>query len=73
MRGLVAAGAEGFVAGAGQHDARDLAIVGGNVEGLDQLFQSLPTEGIVDLRPIDDDPGGAVADFVDDVGELGRV
>jgi len=70
MRRLIAARAEGLVSGAGQHDACDLPIVGREVKRLDQLLQRLPPEGVVDLRPVDDDPRRAVANFVDDVGEL---
>ncbi len=73
VRGLVAAGAERLVAGAGQHDARNVAVVRGNLERLNQFFQRLATKGIIDLGPIDDDPGGTIADFVDHIGEFGRV
>jgi hypothetical protein len=73
MRGLVAAGAECLVAGARQHDARDVAVIGGKLKSLNELLKRLAAKRIVDLRPVDNDPGGAVADFVDHVGELARV
>src|SRR5260370_38211190 len=70
MRRLIASGAEGFVADTGQHDARDLPIVGREMEGLYQLLERLPPESVVDFRPVDDDPRRAMVNFVDDVGEL---
>src|SRR6266851_5963403 len=73
MRGLIAAGAERLVAGARQHDARNVAVVGGNLERLNQFFKRLATKGIIDLGPVDDDPGGTIADFVDHIGEFGRI
>jgi hypothetical protein len=73
VRGLVSAGAEGLVAGACQHDARYIAVIRGELEGLKEFFKRLAAKGIVYLGPIDNDPGGAIADFVDHIGELGRV
>src|SRR5882724_5751523 len=65
VRGLVAARAESLVACTGQHDARDIAVVRGEVEGLNQFFERLAAKGVIELGPIDDDPGGTIADFVD--------
>jgi methylmalonyl-CoA mutase cobalamin-binding subunit len=73
MRGLVATGAERLVAGASQHDAGNVAVVGGNLKRLDQFFQRLTAKGIIELGPVDDDPGGPIADFVDHIGEFGRI
>jgi hypothetical protein len=73
VRGLVAAGAESLVTGAGQHDARNVTVVRGDLERLNQFFQRLAAKSIIDLGPIDDDPGGTIADFVEYVGEFGRV
>ncbi len=68
---LVAAGAEGLVAGAGQHHARHPAVIGGQLEGRDHFLDRLRAEGVVQLGPVDDDPGGPAADFIEDVFELG--
>src|SRR5690606_32179653 len=65
--GLVSAGAEGAVAGAGEHDRADRAVVAGAVEGADQLVAGLATERVHLVRPIDRDPGDRVADLVEDV------
>jgi hypothetical protein len=43
------------------------------MKGLNKLFKRLAAKGIIDLGPIDDDPGGTIADFVDHIGEFGRV
>ncbi len=46
----------------------------GHLEGLDQLLHRLGAEGVIELRPIDDDPGNAiVAHLVKDVFECGGV
>ena len=70
VRRLVAAGAEGPVAGAGQHDRADLLVVAGLVERLDQFVAGRAAEGVHLVGAIDDDPGDAVADLVDQVLEL---
>ena len=41
MRGLVAAGAECLVASARQHDARDVAVIGGKLESLNEFLDGL--------------------------------
>ena len=70
VRRLVAAGAEGAVAGAGQHDGADVAVVAGPVQRLDQLVAGLAAKGVHLVRAVDGDPGHAVADFVEDVFEI---
>jgi len=47
-----------------------LRFVGGYLKRLDQFFKRLAAKGIIDLGPVDDDPGGTIADFVDHIGEL---
>src|SRR5258708_7158576 len=73
VRGLVAAGAEGLVAGTRQHDAPNVAVVCGKLESLNQFFQRLAAKGIIDLGTIDNDPGGTIADFVDHIRQFARV
>ena len=70
VRGLVAAGAERLVAGAGQHDGADAAVVAGLVQRLDDLVAGLAAKRVHLLRPVDGDPGHAVAHFVQDVFEF---
>lgn len=73
MGRLIAAGAESAVAGAGKHDRADVLVIPGLVEGADQLVASLAAERIHLVRAVDDDPGDAVARFIDQVfvGHLG--
>ncbi len=70
VRRLVAAGAEGLVAGAGQHDGADVAVVAGAVQRPDDLVAGLAAKGVHLLGPVDRDPGHAVAHFVEDVFEF---
>ena len=58
---LVAARAEGLVAGAGQQDAADRGVIADPPEGIDQFLDRLGAEGVVDLRPIDHDAGDTSA------------
>ena len=52
---LVAAGAEGLVARAGEDDRADLGVVAGRLEGVAELDQRLRPEGVADLGPVDRD------------------
>src|SRR5262249_18080216 len=63
MRALVGAGAEGAVAGAGQHDHRDALVPAGAAEGVDELLAGLRRKGVVLFRPVDGDARDAVADL----------
>ena len=65
---LVAAGAEGAVAGAGQHDDADLLVPAGLQERLDQLLDRVRAEGVHHLRPVDGDGGDALLLLVEEVG-----
>src|SRR5712691_9999316 len=67
MRALVGAGAEGAVAGAGQHDDGDALVRAGATEGVDQFLAGLRREGIVLLGPVDGDARDAVANVEEDV------
>ena len=53
---LVAARAEGLVAGAGEDDRADLDVVAGATERVAQLGERLRPEGVADLGPVDRDP-----------------
>ena len=68
--GLVAAGAECAIARPSEYDCTDILVVACLVQGLDQLIASLATERVHLLRSIDNDPGNAVADFIDEIFEL---
>ena len=57
---LVAAGAEGAVAGAGQHDDADVSVPAGLEEGLDQLLDGVRAEGVHHLGAVDGDGGDAL-------------
>src|SRR5581483_7795130 len=65
---LVAAGAEGLVAGAGEDHHAAAPVPPGGVEGVDQLVDRLGPEGVVLVRPVDGDrdDAGLVA-VVEDV------
>jgi len=49
---LVAAGAKGLVAGAGQNDNADRLVPAGALKCVDELFDRLTTERIVTFRPL---------------------
>jgi hypothetical protein len=66
---LVAAGGERPIAGAGEHHDPDVAVLPGGAEGRDQLVDGPGAEGVQHLRPVDGDPGHAVARVVEDVLE----
>ena len=66
---LVAAGAEGLVAGAGQHDDADVAVGPRGAERGHHLVDGLGAEGVAHLRPVDRDPRDAVARVVENVLE----
>ena len=67
---LVAAGAEGAIAGAGQADDADLGARPRPLEAADQLVDRAGAERVHALRAVDRDPGEAVLDLVADVGQL---
>ena len=67
---LVAACAKRALAGTGQHDAADVAVVTGLVQGLDDLVTGGAAKGIHLFGAVDRDPGHAIAVFVQDVFEL---
>ena len=69
---LVAARAEGLVAGAGEDDRADLEVVARAVEGVAQLGQRLRPEGVADLGAVDRDPRDPIGRLVEDVLVLGR-
>src|SRR5665809_66990 len=64
---LVAAGAEGLVAGPREDDDSDGGVVPGDVEGVTQLEERLRPEGVADLGPVDGDPGDPGGGVVEDV------
>src|SRR5690606_30945924 len=68
---LVAPGAEGLVAGAGEDDRTDLGVVARAAEGIAQLGERLRPEGVVDLGPVDRDLGDPVGLLVEEVAILG--
>ena len=68
---LVAAGAERFVAGPGEDDRRDLDVVACARERVAKLGQRLRAERVVDLGPVDRDPGDRLGALVEDVLVLG--
>jgi hypothetical protein len=68
---LVAAGAEGLVARAGEDDLPDLEVVAGQGEGLAQLGQRLRAERVADLGPVDRDLRDPLGLLVADVAEVG--
>jgi hypothetical protein len=67
---LVAAGAEGLVAGAGQGDDADLAVGPGALEAENEFVDGAAPEGVEAVGPVDRDPGQPVVDFIEDVGEF---
>ena len=67
---LIAAGAEGLVACAGDCDDADAAIGPGALEREDELVDGATPERVVALGPLDRDPGQAPVDFVADVFQL---
>jgi hypothetical protein len=67
----VASGAEGLVAGAGEHDRPDRRVGPGEAECLDELLDGLGAEGVVALRAVDRDVGTAVRHGIRDVLEVG--
>ena len=70
---LVAAGAEGFFAFAGEDDDADGGVFVGEVEGGKELADGLRAEGVADFGPVDGDfgDGAFVSGFVTDVFEFG--
>ena len=68
---LVAARAEGLVAGAREDDRADLGVVASAVEGVAQLGERLRAEGVVDLGPVDRDLRDPVRLLVEEVAVLG--
>ena len=67
---LVAAGAEGFVSGAGEGDGADVVAAPGVFEGFDEFVDGAGAECVVAVGSVDGDPGEAVVYFVGDVGEV---
>ena len=64
---LVAAGAEGLVAGAGEDDRADVEVVAGLGEGVAELGQGRRPEGVAALGPVDRDLRDPVGLLVEDV------
>ena len=64
---LVAAGAEGERALAGQHDHTHLGVLTGAIERLGELDQRLGPKRVAQLGPVDRDLGDAVRELVADV------
>ncbi|CAB4846400.1 unannotated protein [freshwater metagenome] len=67
---LVASGAEGLLARAGEGDGADLVAAPRALEAQHELIDSACAEGVVPVRPVDGDPGQSVVDLVGDVSEL---
>ena len=61
---LIAAGAERFIAFAGQDNHADVVVVARIRQGLNHLFHGQRTEGVTHLRTVDGDFGNAVGGFV---------
>ena len=70
---LVAAGAEGLVALAGEDDDADLVVVAGAVERVSQLEERLRPEGVAHLGAVDRDLRDALGNVVLDVVVVGRL
>jgi hypothetical protein len=66
-RRIVAAGAEGAVAGAGQHDDADIGVIIGVAHRLEHLLDRLGAERIQHFRPVDRDRRNPVALVIEDV------
>ena len=64
---LIAAGAEGLIAGAGEDDRADVEVVAGLRERVAELGQGRRPEGVATLGAVDRDPRDPVADVVEDV------
>ena len=69
--GLVAARAEGLVAGAGEDDDADLTVELRAVHRVDQLLDRFRAEGVALVRPVDRDASDAFGEVVGDVGIVG--
>src|SRR5205085_3318072 len=70
---LVAAGAEGLGALAGEHDDADVRVLAGVLERPRDLDHGARAKGVANLRPVDRDLGDAlriVRLLIADVGEL---
>ncbi|MNT91041.1 hypothetical protein D3C72_2320770 [compost metagenome] len=68
---LIAAGAEGFVAGAGENNGADAVVVAGIGQRFDHLFHRVRPEGITHLRTVNGDFSDAVAGLVvEDIFEI---
>ena len=65
---LVAAGAEGHVAGAGEDDHADLGVFVGLGEGVGEFKDRLGAEGVAHLGPVDGDLRDALCLVEMDVG-----
>ena len=61
---LIAAGAERFIAFAGQDNHADVIVVARIRQSLNHLFHGQRTEGVTHLRTVDGDFGNAVGRFV---------
>lgn len=61
---LIAAGAEGLIAGAGQNNDADAVVVTGVGQRVEHLFDRLRAKRIAHLRPVDGDFGDAVGGLV---------
>ena len=70
VRGLITPGAEGPVTSACQDDAADFRVIACLLEGADQLVTGLAAKGVHLFGPVDGDPGDAVFDLEEDVGEV---
>src|SRR5206468_11599101 len=67
---LIATGAEGTVAGAGQADDPHAGVGPGALEAVDQLVDCLRAKRVHPLRPVDRHTGESAFDFVAHIGQL---
>lgn len=67
VRGLIAAGAKGFLARAREHDHTDFPRIASPVDRMDELVAGASAKRVHLLGTVDRDPGRAVAHFVEDV------
>jgi len=70
MGDLVAAGAEGAIAGAGENDGPDIFVVAGLIQSLDQFIAGRAAKRVHLLGAVDRDPGHAITNLVDQVFKL---
>jgi hypothetical protein len=67
MGRLVAAGAEGLVAGAAENDDADVLVPTGAMKGVNDFFAGRAPEGVVNLGAVDGDRGDPAGNVKENV------